>query len=139
MIAHNQELLQVCCACWGVGWPCDEVVVEVVDEVCKVVVVLEDPLQGLGVLVKEVRCRAQAKGEAGVKIVLTLPAHSQQWPVLLADWDHAKGRLEIGLYHECTRTQENKNAYRIIHRGVLKGEGVLLMKSFMLAPEGAER
>ena len=71
MIAQDQELLQVRCAYWGGWWPRDSSPRGSGESGSSCAGGSTAGPWHTSILVKEVRCQALAKGEAGVKIVCT--------------------------------------------------------------------
>ena len=66
-------------------------------------VVFYQPFKGFRQLVEEEWGATKTKGKDFVKIILALPRHAQEFPVLWVDWDDAKGGLNVGLCHKGAR------------------------------------
>ncbi len=62
------------------------------------------------------------QGEACVDVIGTFPLHPKKLPVLLADWHHSEGRLQVNFGHKRARSMAQNKPGGIIHRGILEGE-----------------
>ena len=82
----------------------------------------EDPLYCRGNLVEEVRGGPEAKGEAGIDIVLLPPAHTQKRPVRRMHRNHPECGLQVHLGHQGSWPQREEDPHGVVDRGVVEGK-----------------
>lgn len=79
----------------------------------------KDPLQGISKHIENARRGATTKRKAKIEEVLTLPAISQEGPIVGVDWAEAKGVLDVDFSHVATRAHQTDHVKGFVEGGIL--------------------
>ena len=91
----------------------------------KAVIVLKNPFDTIGQLVKKKRGTTQTKGRVHIHKITGLPVNTQQVPIIGVDRYQWEGRLEVGLSHEGPLTKRLDDTNGVLHWNVRQRKRIL--------------
>ena len=105
----------------GLGWGCcDEKIIENVNNLGSLELVLNNPLQAQGELIKEKGGTEQTEGKDHIKEIEALPLHPQQFPIRGVDRDVPEGGFNVQFRYKAALTEILKYGDCIIYFNVLE-------------------